>query len=125
MYADLLRATLDSDAASAAMPTEELARAVLGRRVARASGRPGAGPLDVAAAVADELQYDALLVQLCRRVGIDVDLGEFGRPATERHRLEESLVSRGLLPPIGEVDADGVEPPPPARGGGSPARRAR
>lgn len=125
MYADLLKATLDSDTASGAIPTEELARAVLGRRAARATGRPGAGPLDVAAAVAGELQYDALLVQLCRRVGIDVDLGEFGRPETERHRLEESLVSRGLLPVSGEVDADGADAPPPDRGGGRPVRRAR
>ena len=98
VYADLLRAAVEREERAPAPPTVELVRAV-----ARAHGpdpRPGApgGRMDVAAAVAHELRYDARLVQLCRRFGVEVDLAAFGRPEVERERLKGALEDLGVLP---------------------------
>ncbi len=95
MYADLLKAAVELEDPTSALPTVELVR-----EVARPLGPGGEarGRTDVATAVADQLRYDARLVQLCRRVGIDVDLAAFGRPTVERGRLRAALAELGVLP---------------------------
>ena len=46
-------------------------------------------------AIADELAYDVALIELCRRLGIEVDVTRFGQPKHERTRLEQALEARG------------------------------
>ncbi|MGH9091446.1 MAG: hypothetical protein ACRDZR_08745 [Acidimicrobiales bacterium] len=101
VYADLLRAAVEREDHERAMPTVELVR-----ELARQGGASGAGgprrepgdPVDVVGAVAHELRYDTRLVQLCRRLGVEVDLAAFGRPQAERDRLTGALEALGVLP---------------------------
>lgn len=96
VYADLLSASVESEAGAWTLPVPDLVQALAARRVPGAASRAG-GQLDVATAVADELRYDTFLVLLCRQVGIDVDVSAFGRPTVERRRLEHALAALGVL----------------------------
>ncbi len=55
------------------------------------------------AAIADQLAYDIALIELSRRLGIEVNLRGFGQPQHERTRLEQALVARGMR--LDEFDA--------------------
>jgi len=54
------------------------------------------GPHPAPAAVADQLAYDATLIDLARRLGIDCDVHGFAQPLYARARIERALASRGL-----------------------------
>lgn len=97
VYADLLSASVAGDEGAWVVPVPDLVQELAECRVPGAGVREG-GQLDVAAAVADELRYDTLLVVLCQRTGVDVDLRAFGRPMVERQRLEHALAGLGILP---------------------------
>jgi hypothetical protein len=64
------------------------------RRDSVASSRSGPGW--VPAALANQLAYDAALVDLARHVGLVCDLSRFNQPSGERSRLEGALRSRGI-----------------------------
>jgi hypothetical protein len=101
MYVELLKSVIGDGPDADALPTGELVLEVVRRRsLARVAGS-GKGPGLVPTAVADQLGYDMALVQLCRRLGIGVDLGSFDRPIAERRRLEEALQVRGV--PVGPL----------------------
>jgi hypothetical protein len=55
-------------------------------------GPPGWAP----DAVADQLAYDVVLIELARRRGIACDPLAFDQPGAERARLERTLVSGGF-----------------------------
>jgi hypothetical protein len=58
---------------------------------------PTGGPSGWApAAVADQLAYDIVLIELARRRGITCDPLAFHQPQAERARLERALVSGGF-----------------------------
>jgi hypothetical protein len=96
VYADLLSASVAGDSGAWTLPVPDLVQALAACRIPSVAARAG-GQLDVATAVADELRYDTLLVVLCRRTGVDVDLRAFGRPMVERLRLEHALDGLGIL----------------------------
>jgi len=58
------------------------------------------------AAVADQLAYDIALIELSRRLSIDVDLARFRQPQHERRRLEQALAAHGVQ--LEEFDAPTV-----------------
>jgi len=65
----------------------------------------------VAVAVADQLAYDAALIEFAQGLGIDVEVCGFDRPSVERRRVEQALASRGI--PLYDLD----EQPHPYRTG--------
>jgi hypothetical protein len=97
MYVDLLKAVIGDGPDADALPTGELVLEVVRRRGMARVANGSRGPGLVPTAVADQLGYDVALVQLCRRLGIGVDLGSFDCPSAERRRLEEALQVRGVM----------------------------
>ena len=65
------------------------------------------------AAIADQLAYDIALIELCRRLGIEVNLAGFRQPKHERSRLEQALAARGMR--LDEFDATTQSSSPPLR----------
>lgn len=108
MYADLLRAAVEREDRAAPLPTVELVREVTRSGEADRPRGPAEGRTDLVGAVADELRYDAHLVQLCRRFGVEVDLAAFGCPKAERDRLRAALGALGVLPPVGSPSHEGA-----------------
>ena len=50
-------------------------------------------------AVADQLAYDAVLVRLCRRRGVLIELDTFDVPERGRALLEQALIDKGVKLP--------------------------
>ena len=97
MYAELLVAALRDDRWSEGEPTTGVLLAKLLRYRSRlAEGTPASGDYPTPAAVADQLAYDATLIDLARRLGVECDVHGFAQPQHERARLERELSSRGV-----------------------------
>jgi hypothetical protein len=96
MYAELLEAALGERLRSGppGASGERLAELFRCRRQLNASPSPNNG---VAVSVADQLAYDVALIELAQGVGINCDLLGFDQPQRERARLEQGLISRGVL----------------------------
>ena len=98
MYAELLASTLGNPRWS---DGEEVTTGAVLAKLLRYRSRllgptPSSGLDPAPAAVADQLAYDATLVELARRLGIDCDVRGFAQPQHERARIERALASRGV-----------------------------
>jgi hypothetical protein len=98
VYAQLLGNALDQAHSDARTTTggDALAQLLECRTRLRTNRSSYAGPDWAPDAIADQLAYDVALVELSRRLGIEVDLTRFGQPRQERGRLEQALISRGV-----------------------------
>lgn len=106
MYTQLLAAVLAYEADPATQPRSQgpLADVVrLRHTMERRAGRNDPGW--ALQAVADQLAYDAALVRLARRRGIDAGPQAFDIPERGRAGLEAALIARGVnLPPRGRSE---------------------
>ena len=99
MYSELLRRVMAGRGGGLRSATDEQLRELLQDRRKRmdsiASGPvdTAGGQADPAASLAAQLEYDLVLLELCRARGIASDPGRFGRPAVERRRLERALTT--------------------------------
>jgi hypothetical protein len=104
IYAQLLDQALGQTHSHESSTTGDALAQVLQLRHRLGANRSGYTGVDWApAAVADQLAYDVALIELCRRLGVEVNLSRFGQPQHERARLEQALVARGIR--LGEFDA--------------------
>ena len=98
MYAQLLTMTLadeaDLDGGAHHAPLDELVGELVAKRRVLARD-PDLGRSAVSE-IARQLTYDAQLVRICRRLGIEADPGRFEQPADERDRLEGLLAAEGI-----------------------------
>lgn len=97
MYSELLRRVVAGRGDGLRSVTDQQLQALLQdrrRRMDTVSGGPvdtAGGRADAAASLAAQLEYDLVLLELCRARGIESDPGRFGQPAVERQRLERAL----------------------------------
>ncbi len=97
VYSQLLRSALDQSHAGQGSTTGDVLAQLLERRSQLGSSLSLYTGSDWApGAIADQLAYDVALIELSRRLGIEVDLAQFGQPQRERARLEQVLKSRGI-----------------------------
>lgn len=98
VYSQLLGNALDQTHASQGSTTGDVLAQLLERHNRLGTNlSPYTGSDWAPDAIADQLAYDVALIELSRRLGIEVDLTKFGQPQHERARLEQVLVSRGIL----------------------------
>ncbi len=104
IYSELLSVALDEPVPSndEASTAEALAKVAASRSRLNVEETPSTQSDWTAGAIADQLAYDIALIELARLLGIEVDLGGFGRSLTERARIEQLLMARGL--PIDQVN---------------------
>ncbi|MBO0728969.1 MAG: hypothetical protein J2P57_06890 [Acidimicrobiaceae bacterium] len=106
LYGELLRQVVDSEAGWVDRPVPELVALVLARRADVSGDTAGRAP----SRLGDALSYDAALVHLCDRLGIEHDLlGPEAGPAARR-QTEERLAGRlpALAPTLAGGDLPGV-----------------
>jgi hypothetical protein len=97
IYAQLLEDALDQTQIDETSTTGDVVAHVLELRHRSGANLSGYTGADWApAAIADQLAYDAALIELSRRLGIEVSVARFGQPQHERTRLEQALVARGI-----------------------------
>jgi hypothetical protein len=101
IYTQLLSVALDeartsNDETCHTSTTEALANVAACRSRLHVDAGAPAQPDWAPGALADQLAYDIALIDLARHFDIDVDLDGFGRSLTERARIEQMLISRGL-----------------------------
>ena len=103
VYGDLLREVVTTEEEESDRPVSDLVSAVIARRAA-IGAEPTVGEPRTSAAssrLGDLLYYDAALVTLCDRLGVDHDLvGPHAGPAA-RHAAERRLAAR--LPALSET----------------------
>jgi hypothetical protein len=126
VYADLLRMALDAEPDSDDRPVGDLVAIALGRK--GALGQPGGGasaPPDIPSSLGDLLAYDVVLVQLCRRLGVEHEMTGSTAVPVARRKAEEAVAGR--LPALAVLvdDAAGLRdhaarrPPAPDLGSGA------
>jgi len=98
IYSELLSVALDEPVPSddEASTAEALAKVAACRSRLHVEETRSTQSDWTAGAIADQLAYDIALIELARLLGIEVDLGGFGRSLTERARIEQLLMARGL-----------------------------
>ena len=97
MYSELLRKIV-GERREAFRAATDLQLQILLQENRNKMGAPSARPVDTrggrpdaAAELALQLEYDLVLLELCRARGIASDPDRFGRPLLERRRLERAL----------------------------------
>jgi hypothetical protein len=103
MYSELLFASLRSVAGADRDDDRGRERELL-LELAERRRRLGAGPaqigqpatLEASSGLASQLDYDMVLIRLCRLHGIRFDPADFTRPLVERRRLEGALRDAGV-----------------------------
>jgi hypothetical protein len=101
IYTQLLEAVLDYEPDPATVPRSQgpMADVIrLGRDMERHATRTDPGW--ALQAVTDQLSYDAALIRLSRRRGIEVDVEAFDFPARARAALEDALIELGVAVPF-------------------------
>ncbi len=94
MYIDLLTRALGNDETGARSEDLLLADVVSSRvRLRAAEGDPATS---AAESLARELAYDGSLVRLCEALGVPAAPARYFNPGSERSRLEQELVDRGV-----------------------------
>lgn len=98
MYARLLDEVLEERHAQGSSTTRgERLVEVLRCRSRLMGGAPSKGRSNAGAvALADQLAYDAALMELAQGAGVDFDIRRFDQPLLGRGFLEEALVSEGV-----------------------------
>jgi hypothetical protein len=120
MYCELLRIADAGQARALASATDQDLQALLAVRRRRLdvlatepASRGGRG-VDAAMSIAIQIDYDLVLLGLCRSRGISCDAGRFNPLALERLRLERALAANSSRPSSSA-----------AGGGGRPAEAVR
>jgi hypothetical protein len=101
IYSQLLEAVLAFEADPATEPRSQgpMSDVIrLGRAMERHATR--ADPGWALQAVADQLSYDAALIRLSRRRGIEAEVGAFDFPTQARAALEQALIELGVDVPF-------------------------
>lgn len=98
VYSELLQARLESDGDEPELPLAELVADVVARRCAAARSRPPSGP---GGDLATNLEYDAALVRLCRRIGVTESLTGSSPAPDARRTAEDAVAAR--LPGLAEA----------------------
>lgn len=91
VYSELLRGRLEADADRDEPAVADLVADVVSRRSAAEPAPAGSG---ASGELAHNLDYDAALVRLCRRLGLGEQLTGSSPPRTARRMAEEALVAR-------------------------------
>lgn len=100
MYGELLAVAMageDADARSEEELVQELTNVRVRLLRSPEGTRLGVPAVDAVSGLADQIEYDRVLLWLCRRHGIASGPEGFGRPEQERRRLEQALGDAGVL----------------------------
>jgi hypothetical protein len=99
MYSELLRRAVAGQGDGLRSATDQQLQTLLEERRSK-MGPWSAGPVDAnggrpdaAAEIALQLEYDLVLLELCRARGIASDPDRFSQPVLERRRLERALTT--------------------------------
>ena len=128
VYGDLLREVMVSEEEESDRPVSDLVSTVIARRAAIGTAPTAGGTRSSAASsrLGDLLYYDAALVALCDRLGLDHDLvGPHAGPAA-RHAAERRLAARlpALSEALGEASRPGGTSRPSGTSTDPPSRRS-
>jgi len=107
MYADFLRMAVDQAERSDGGATTGKALATLLQCRRRISGAGHDGSSGIASDLSTELDYDVALIGLCRLLGIHTEIRSFEHQRSERSRLEQALVDRGIR--LAELETESAE----------------